>query len=493
MKDLQLSLDVVGASFSLGLHARRWSRSNVAPLRRPSAGSAPAWQEEPHDSQDWGDMSQKRVPLTTWLQEMGVDVDMSDLLVQGRSAMNHQKRQPMSHAQRARLDRAFVEQLDRIAWERGLPLEDLTQDLQIFRLKLHDRQARRRLHDIFGAKRRKAPPPPEFAKVVPVQTADVPKVKEQQQPSSFPDDYIPRTPKAVVSTEVPQVKEDPSVVPTTPGTPISRIRTPQKPTPQEVDEPVVPVEPTPVHSEEEEQVEEYIRPQPKAPTLPSTPTVQPKVKPRQELPDVKPPTPEVREEVVVEPRGLFRIKDNILDPNAALLFPQRRATKEKMKSKDVVLREDEWIFQEESEKPQSSQGQSRPTSRRRFNLAEQFREALALAWQRALQALEDHQSFPERLKEREEKDEEDEQSSDKEFMDTWTSLFSDAESTENLSLSESAKRLQRRRYRKALLRRTRGNQAAERTRRCWTNRMEVCRLLLQNVDVLAAKGTMSPC
>lgn len=36
---------------------------------------------------------------------------------------------------------------------------------------------------------------------------------------------------------------------------------------------------------------------------------------------------------------------------------------------------------------------------------------------------------------------------------------------ENLSLSESAKRLQRRRYRKALLRRTRGNQAAERTRR----------------------------
>ncbi len=32
------------------------------------------------------------------------------------------------------------------------------------------------------------------------------------------------------------------------------------------------------------------------------------------------------------------------------------------------------------------------TEGRRFNLAEQFREALALAWQRALQALEDHQS-----------------------------------------------------------------------------------------------------
>ena len=57
--------------------------------------------------------------------------------------------------------------------------------------------------------------------------------QEQQQPWSFPDDYIPRTPKAVVSTEVPSVKEDPSVVPTTPGTPISRIRTPQKPTPQD--------------------------------------------------------------------------------------------------------------------------------------------------------------------------------------------------------------------------------------------------------------------
>ena len=36
---------------------------------------------------------------------------------------------------------------------------------------------------------------------------------------------------------------------------------------------------------------------------------------------------------------------------------------------------------------------------------------------------------------------------------------------ESLSLSESAKRLQRRRYRKRLLRRTRGNQARERTTR----------------------------
>lgn len=120
---------------------------------------------------------------------------------------------------------------------------------------------------------------------------------------------------------------------------------------------------------------------------------------------------------------------------------------EKMKSKDVVLREDEWIFQVHLRGGEVSgefflvQFRDRPTepswggiweapklsgpispdltflgsschadvsvttvcsfctffvswffSGRRFNLAEQFREALALAWQRALQALEDHQS-----------------------------------------------------------------------------------------------------
>jgi len=320
---------------------------------------------------------------------------------------------------------------------------------------------------------------------------EVPKVKETV-PLSFPDTYIPRTPKAVVAVEVPQVvPTDPSVAPTAPVTPISRKPTPQKPTPQEVDEPVAPVKTPSVQSEEEEVVEEVTRPQPKTPTHPSTPTVQPKAKAKPELPEVKPPTPQVKEEVVVEPRGLFRIKDSLLDPDGALLFPQRRPTKEKTKSKETVLREDEW-FQEESEKPRSSQGESRPVSRRRFNLAEQFREALALAWQRALQSLEDQRSFPEQREEKDE-DEEDEQSSDKEFMETWTSLFSDSDSTESLSLSESAKRLQRRRYRKRLLRRTRGNQARERTTRCWTNRMEVCRRLLESVDVLAAKGTISPC
>eukprot|EP00913_Durusdinium_trenchii_P031569 g29561.t1 len=131
---------------------------------------------------------------------------------------------------------------------------------------------------------------------------------------------------------------------------------------------------------------------------------------------------------------------------------------------------------EDSEKPQSAD-QSRPGSRRRFNLAEQFREALAAAWQRALQSLEEPRSFTERMKEKDDKDErleaeaqeareeEDEDSSDKDL--SWTCARQ-----ESLSLSERAKRLQQRRYRKRLLRRTRGNQARDRTSRCWTNRME---------------------
>ena len=50
---------------------------------------------------------------------------------------------------------------------------------------------------------------------------------------TFPDAYIPRTPKAVVAVEVPQVlPTDPSVAPAA-VTPISRKPTPQKPTPQE--------------------------------------------------------------------------------------------------------------------------------------------------------------------------------------------------------------------------------------------------------------------
>lgn len=56
----------------------------------------------------------------------------------------------------------------------------------------------------------------------------------QETVPSFPDAYIPRTPKAVVAVEVPQVlPTDPSVAPTAPVTPISRKPTPQKPTPQE--------------------------------------------------------------------------------------------------------------------------------------------------------------------------------------------------------------------------------------------------------------------
>lgn len=37
-----------------------------------------------------------------------------------------------------------------------------------------------RLHDIFGAKRRRAPPPPEFAKVVSIPAVEVPKVKARE-------------------------------------------------------------------------------------------------------------------------------------------------------------------------------------------------------------------------------------------------------------------------------------------------------------------------
>ena len=52
---------------------------------------------------------------------------------------------------------------------------------------------------------------------------------------------------------------------------------------------------------------------------------------------------------------------------------------------------------------------------------------------------------------------------------------------ESFSLSESAKQLQRRRYRRRLLRRSCVGAAG-----CWAGRMEVCRRLLKSVDVLAA-------
>ncbi|CAK9091586.1 unnamed protein product [Durusdinium trenchii] len=500
-------LDVVGSACSLASQDRRLSRSAVAPGRPVDLSCLQEIQGLHCGIQDpFGQARQREreVPLTSWLQEMGVEVDFSDLLVRGRGALRRGSHPRLSHLQRARLDRAFVEQLDRIARERSLPLEDLTQDLQIFRLKLHDRQARRRLHDIFGAKRRRAPPP-EFAQVVPVEDVPVPKVKEPPPPASFTDDYIPRTPKAVVSAEVPQiVKEDPVPVPVSPVTPISRKPTPQRPVPEEVDEPIPAVVPQ-EESEDEEEVEEPTKPLPKPPPTPQTPKVQPKeVKRKQsELPEIEPPPPQVRE-LVVEPRGLFRVKEGTFLGHPGLLFPCLRASKEKS-SKEVTLFEDDLLFQD-SEKPQSAD-QSRPGSRRRFNLAEQFREALAAAWQRALQSLEEPRSFTERMKEKDDKDErleaeaqeareeEDEDSSDKELMETWTSLFSDcidSDSTESLSLSERAKRLQQRRYRKRLLRRTRGNQARDRTSRCWTNRMEVCLRLLTSVDVLTAKA-LTPC
>lgn len=86
-------------------------------------------------------------------------------------------------------------------------MEDLTQDLQIFRLKLHDRQARRRLHDIFGARRRR-PPAPDFATVLPPEPVAVAPVAPA---AVVADEYIPRTPKAVVKPEALVVKPEDTI------------------------------------------------------------------------------------------------------------------------------------------------------------------------------------------------------------------------------------------------------------------------------------------
>jgi len=47
-------------------------------------------------------------------------------------------------------DRAFMDRLREMANDRGLALDDVAHDLQIFRLTLHDRKARTRLMDLFG-------------------------------------------------------------------------------------------------------------------------------------------------------------------------------------------------------------------------------------------------------------------------------------------------------------------------------------------------------
>jgi len=49
------------------------------------------------------------------------------------------------------LDRAFLDHLHELAFGKNLSFDDCTEDLKILKMTLHDRQARRRLLDLFGA------------------------------------------------------------------------------------------------------------------------------------------------------------------------------------------------------------------------------------------------------------------------------------------------------------------------------------------------------
>ncbi|CAJ1377403.1 unnamed protein product [Effrenium voratum] len=446
----------------------------------------------PDSSEDRPPSASQTVPLNVWLQEMGVIQlpigDLSNMLVQGRAAYNRHATDPlpMSVAKRARLDRAFVEHLGRIAQEQQLPLGDLTEDLQIWRLKLHDRQARRRLHDIFGGRRRRAPPPPNFAKVV-AEEVPAPKVKDTPAPV---EEELPRAPRAprvrggtaevVPEEEVPV----PVPVPVTPG-----IRKPNTPKKQEEEEPEVEKPETPKvqgKEEEEEEEDEIRKPVSRPVTRPEPGQPTPKAKER-EAPKAEVVPAEPVEEKVPEPRGLFRVKE-LAAESTALLFPQPKPKKEKSKDPSrQVVQDADAAFQEDSENPLSS-SLSRPASqaRRRMFLAEQFREAIAAAWQKALEEVNARWSFSQVAAREAKEDFEDEETrspdSDQD-LEAFSSLFSGSDSQEGLSLAESAKRLQRRRYRRRLLRRT-GDRTREKTARCWTQRAEACRRLLANVDCL---------
>jgi len=106
------------------------------------------------------------VPLGQWLKELGLinespgagfpdgrhqldSASQENLFISGRSWLGFAA-DSANHAQRAKLDRAFVEHLAMLAKSRFLPLEEVAEDLQIWRLKLHDRAARKRLADLFG-------------------------------------------------------------------------------------------------------------------------------------------------------------------------------------------------------------------------------------------------------------------------------------------------------------------------------------------------------
>jgi len=79
-------------------------------------------------------------------QKLGFE-DQYDLLVSGRSFLGLST---SSARQRAKLDRAFLDHLANLATSSSLSLDEVADDLQVWRLKLHDRAARRRLTDIFG-------------------------------------------------------------------------------------------------------------------------------------------------------------------------------------------------------------------------------------------------------------------------------------------------------------------------------------------------------
>eukprot|EP00930_Biecheleria_cincta_P013045 TRINITY_DN11829_c0_g1_i2.p1 TRINITY_DN11829_c0_g1~~TRINITY_DN11829_c0_g1_i2.p1 ORF type:complete len:763 (-),score=147.26 TRINITY_DN11829_c0_g1_i2:13-2301(-) len=107
------------------------------------------------------------VPLSQWLCELGLadgpqasfpsqrprangKADPASLRVSGRSWFSFAAEHGKLAKHGGKLERAFVEHLAILATSHYLPLEEVAEDLQIWRLKLHDRAARRRLADLFG-------------------------------------------------------------------------------------------------------------------------------------------------------------------------------------------------------------------------------------------------------------------------------------------------------------------------------------------------------
>jgi len=320
--------------------------------------------------------------------------------------------------------------------------------------------------------------------------------------------------------------QDPTPAPAVVQTPPAR-----KPwTPKQKDEEEEePEEPTPVVQPPEEVEPEEVeveKPRPKPPTY--TPQPQPKqeARPRDpvRVPAAAEPAPE--EVVVVEQRGLFRIKDE--PPNlgmayysSPLLFPTLKEEKSRGSKSRSGGDEDP------DDGPPISEGMpTRPPSqprRKRFNLAEEFREAIALAWERALVEVEKawavgptETTALERIAKLINKDDDEEAESfaetnvgdsqsrelhtseeaaeeDKESLEQFSSVFgrqiSEASEEESSSLAEGVKRVQRMRYARRLERRTGNTALQRRTQHCWTQRVEVCRRLLLSVDRLKAKAS----